>query len=264
MAYRSGSRPQRPRAVVRYRQLPLPLAVLITAALAFGCVIMASQASDVARTVNLDCAERQCVVIRQYGPITTRETIPLDRIKSVGVRSHKHKNTVSYSVVLTTDDDTIKLCRPTAKPAAEALQARVSAMVDAKSTPPTQIAVEEGSPIAALLMLTFSLLLTTIAFVVFRAATLEFDLDRAVVHLTRSRFPLRPVRQTFRAADLERARVNERPGSKGGQVYSVALVLRAGGEVELLPGASGMRKHPDETAARINELLARMHEENPP
>lgn len=219
------------------------------------------QALTYARSVRFECVrggENVCVVVRKYGPIATRQELPAHTIASAVVTSHSGKNGTRYGVALRTmDGDSIALMRPGSHGYAELVRSGVESVLNA-SPGATGVPVEESSPVAAFFMALMGIGLGSITLLFTRSARLEFDLDRARVHYSRQRWPLRTVRRTFDSSDLIRARVAARPGGKGGTIYETALVVRGEPDFVLVSGGGGSEKRNEAAAARINAALEKM------
>lgn len=268
MAYREAATTERPNAVVRYRPMR-PLATFALMAL-FGFVSLLTLfgALTYAREVELECVRggaHTCTVLRHYGPLTTREAIPIQNIHSVSITAHKTKNSTNYAAVLfTKQGETVQLMRATQRPVADARRLAVEKVVFNPEPGTEKLFIQESVPAMGVFFALLGVGLAALSLMFLRSARLEFDFHRGAVRYTRVRWPLRPVRRTLRAAEIKRARVTARPGSKGSTMYGVALVIDGESDLELLNQGGGGEQHNQRAVDEINAHLAKLHEEHPP
>lgn len=261
MAYRDAATPKQPIAIVRYRPLNLFTQIGLVAFILAMSFFTLFQALTFARTSHLECERggaHACVIVREYGPLTTHQTFPLNQINNVVVKSHSGKNRTTYSVALQMTYGAEQILRAGDKSYAELTRKVVADFVEGRAVSPSKIPLDASSPITAGFMSLFSIAIGLASFLVLGSARLEVDLDRSTVKYVRSRFPRRPVTRTLRAEEIHAARVTSRPGSKGGTIYGVSLDLADGEVLELVPGGGGNKKRPEVAAAEFNALLARM------
>jgi hypothetical protein len=254
-----------PKEVVRYRSTGPVATVLLVVLVATFATVLAFQSFLNLRSVRLECtrgaAGDLCDRLVALGPIVTHDRIPIASITSVALESHAQKSGTKYTVVLaTTEGRSVLSWREQPFASAHEKEAAIRAfLIDARA-PSLALTIDEPQPFTSLFMGLFSLGLASIVAVLLVSARLEFDFDRRVIRYTRVRWPLRPIRRTLRGEEIARATVHAKPGSKGGTVYQVALVLADGGDLPLVGGSSGGEKHHERTAQRINALLDRMKE----
>ncbi|MGZ3423763.1 MAG: hypothetical protein ACXVEE_38225 [Polyangiales bacterium] len=265
MAYREATITKRPFAVVDYRPMSLFWAVSLVCFILALSAFMVFQALTLARTSHLDCSREglhACVLVREYGPVATRETYPLDAIQSVAIKGHSGKGGSTYSVDLAMRDGTrTQLSRAGSRHLAEVTLKEISDFLDGRAASPSKIPIDDPSPILALMMGLFSIAIGAFSFLILGSARLEFDFDGDKIHYTRRRFPLRPERRTLRGEDVQCARVTARPGSKGGTIYGIALDLEGGASLALLRGGSSNKARHYDAANEINTLLAKLREQ---
>jgi hypothetical protein len=237
---------------------------LIAFTLAAGLVVL-FQSLTYARSARLECERggaHACVLVREYGPIITRRSFPLDGIRSVEVRAHPGKGSTSYSVDLTLIDGTHEqLSRNGKRARAELDRTVIADFLEGRAVSPATTPLDEPSPLAALAMAAFAIGIGAFSLLFFGSARLEFDLDRGTIRYTRSRFPLRPLRRSLRAEDVVRARLTARPGSKGSTIFGVSLDLRGGEVLSLVPSGGSNESRPTTAVEQINTLLAKTREE---
>lgn len=265
MHYRDADPHSRPNQVVHHRPIALPLVIVISLMLALGVVGAMAAALSLLRTGRLECVRggaHQCVIVRRYGPFTTHDAIPLDRIRGVETRRHQSKGTPAHSVGFRLEADWIQLCQPTSFARAELTRTVIADFVEGHAVSPSTIPLDEPSPSGALFLLV-GLVLAALPFVFLRSARLEFDFGNGRIEYTRFRFPLPAVRQTLHAADVLRARVREGRGRKRTIVYTVVLDLHVKGELPLVDQHDGSRARHEAAATRINALLEAIHERYP-
>jgi len=264
MSYREATPSNRAVEVVQYRPMGGVGGVALVGFIFAACLFMLFQSLTYARSARLEC-EREgahaCVLVREYGPFTTRRTFPLDGIRSVDVRAHSSKSSTTYSVDFTLSDGTREqLSRSGKRPRAELDRAVIADFLEGRAASPSTMPLDEPSPLAALAMAAFALGIGAVSLLLFGSARLDFDLDRGTIRYTRHRLPLRPLRRTLRAEDVVRARLTARPGSKGSTIFGVSLDLRGGEELPLVPGGGGNESRPTTAVEHINAVLARMRE----
>jgi hypothetical protein len=266
MNYRDAAITKRPREVVEYRPIGRLVAVLLLGVALSLSFFMLFNASVVGRSSHLDCDRgglHACVLVREYGPLSTRTVFPLDSIAQVEIRGHSSKSGTKYSVDLALrNGEHFQLSRAGNRNYAELTRTVVADFVEGRAASPTNIPIDEASPFGGLVMALFSIAIGTFSLLLLGYARLEFDLDGDRILYERRRFPLRAVRRTLRAEDVQCARVTQRPGSKGGTLYSVSIALAGGEELPLLgrAGSSDKSRHYD-VANRINTILAKIREE---
>lgn len=261
MAYREAVERSTPRPVVHYRPMhPLVAMGVAVIVMAFSAFTL-FQALTYARAVRFDCVrggENVCVVLRDYGLVTTRQELPAQDIVSVHVTSHSGKNGTNYGVSLRMRaGDTVALMRPGSHGYAERTRSGVEAVLN-PALGSTGVLVQDSSPVAAFFMGLMGVGIGAMTLLFTRSARLEFDLDRARVHYTRQRWPLRPARRTFALAELTRARVVARPGGRGGTIYETALGVRGEADFILVSGGGGSEKRNEAAVAKINAMLEKM------
>lgn len=262
MNYRTAQpRPDRVE-VVHHRPLhPLAVAGICVLFLAVPAFLL-SEALDFWRGVEVECERggaHSCDVRRDYGLFTTHQAVPIPQIQRVAVSTHKGKNSPRYGVVLElVDGGSIKVMRPTSRDDAENARAYVEAIVRSESPGVEKHRTQEPNRLGGGLMALFGLAFSSLLLLMTRTARLEFYLDRGSIGFVRQRWPLPPYRRTFRLTEVLRARVNARPGSKGGTIFEAMLVLAGGEELVLLPNVGGSESRVEASVAEINAQLARM------
>jgi hypothetical protein len=265
MAYRAAVEQKRSIEVVHYRPMnPLSVTLLSLIILAMAAFSL-FQAVTHARSTRFECVRggaNTCVVVRDYGLFTTRQALPIHYIHAVRMTSHSGKSGTKYGVSITMRDGaSVALMRPASQGYAELVRSGAESLALDERPGASSMPVEDASPLMALFMTTVGVLFGAVTLLFTRTARLEFDLDRGVIRYRRQRWPLSPVRRTFEAGEVTRARVIARPGSKGGTLYETALVLRAGPDFELVPNGGGDERRNEAAAARINALLDKMRDE---
>lgn len=261
MNYRSAPARKDRVEVVRHR--PMHPAALFTIAAAFGAMlIMLTVVSlDMLRSVELVCERggtHTCDVRRSYGPITTHEAVPILSIRSVVVTSARNKGHTTYGLDLVAEDRAVTILKRTNLAVAESMRGRVLVMIRPEPPGTDSLAVQEGNPVQAALFLLPGAFIAFVLLSMFRTARLDLHLDRGTLVFTRTRWPLSPVQRTLRLDEVDRARLDARPGSKGSTLYEVRLVLRDGEEIALVPHASGSESRVAQTVTEINQHLHAM------
>ncbi len=258
--YREATRARaRPTVLVRYRPLSLLVVLGLTALVLALSAVSYSQALGAIRSVELECergSEDTCSIVRHYGPITTREGVPIGTVHSVTIASHSNKNSTTYSAVLfTKTSQRIALMRPTSRAEAESTRAAIERLVFDRTPGKRSIPIEGPAPFLALFALLMGTGLLAMPMLFNQSARLELDFERDEVRVTKHHFPLRPERRTIPAGDLRRAAVAVYPGSKG-PTYGVELELARGGNVFLAGhGNGGSEKRARQKVDEINALL---------
>lgn len=259
-SYREFTR-ERPRrtVVVRYRPVNV-LAVLALTATALGLsAISYYQALASMRSVALECdrgGEDACTVVRQYGPITTRERVPIDALHSVSIASHSAKSGTNYSaVLLTKHSKRIALMRPGSRADAESARAAIERVALDRTPGKRSTPIQGPAPLVALFALLMGTGLLAAPMLFNQNARLELDFERGELRYTKYHFPLRPERRTIPVRDLRRAVLATYPGSKGA-TYGVELQLARGANVFLAGhGNGGSEKRARRKVDEINALL---------
>lgn len=261
MNYRSA--PARPDRVEVVRHRPMHPAALTAIALAFGAMLamLVALSLDMLRSVELVCERggtHTCDVRRDYGPITTHEAVPILAIRSVVVTTTRNKGRTTYGLDLVAEDRAVTILKRASLPAAESIRGRVLTMIRPEPPGTESLLVQEGNPVQAGLFLLPGAFMAFVLLSMFRTARLDLHLDRGTIVFTRHRWPLSPVQRTFRLDEVDRARLDARPGSKGSTLYEVRLVLRDGEEIALVPHGSGSESRVTQTVTEINQHLRAM------
>lgn len=263
--YRNGHAPARAKAIVRYR--PVSVLALLGASLVVLAVsgFMFFQAAQSLCAIDLVCPRgaQTCTVVRRYGPIATRQTVEKSRIQSVNIGMHAGKSRTTYGVYLAMrEPPNVGLTRMDSNASAEgsklAIERHIASNVGAESLPTQDRSLLGAIPTAlvGLAPLAFLLVLTG-------GGRLDFDFERGVIEHRRRRWPLPATRRTYRASDVERARVLPSRTAKGSTIYEIVLVVRGAGSVSLAGSAGGSKKANDDAAANINALLRKLRAEPP-
>lgn len=261
MNYRTA--PARPDRIAVVRHRPMHPAALIAIAVAFGTIliVLVTASLDVFRSVELVCERggtHTCDVRRSYGPITTHEAVPIPSIRSVVVTSARDKGHTTYGLDLVAEDRAVTILKRASLPVAESMRGRVLSMIRPEPPGTDALLLQEGSATYAGLILLPGAFVAFVLLSMFRTARLELHLDRGTIVFTRHRWPLSPLQRTLRLDEVDRARLDARPGSKGSTLYEVRLVLRDGEEIALVPHASGSESRVARTVTEINQHLQTM------
>ena len=221
------------------------------------------QAAVFARSTRLECAAgeaRECVMVREYGPYESRRIFLVRNVTSITIVTHSGKST-NYGVSVRLRDGTaFPVMRPAGRVAAQTVHTNVSRAV-ATAASATSVSIEEPSIFSAALFAMMSLAFLFLAAMLNAKARLQLDFTRKTIDYTRMRWPFKSITRRLQAADVERACVATRIGSKGRTVYELALAIRGEGDLILVTGGGASEKRTKAAAAELNALLSKLRDE---
>lgn len=248
-------------AIVQFRPVaPAAAAGAFALHIGVGAVILAI-AIWKGRSATLECAERRCNLVHRYGLFVTSEPLPVAAMHTAEIRERAVKHGKLYGVVLNTAGGAIEIATPRARDAAIATRDEMNAFIRG-STHTLNLTIEEADRLFAVYGAGIALVALALACRFAGSGELRVDLDNnSIVHVRR-RWPLPPVRRTYRVDALERAHVVSAKG-KSGTNYRVMLAVRDEGDV-LFAGSGGDGDRQEMMAKQLNVLLRTLRERRRP
>lgn len=230
--YRAAPRLEERVEVIPYRPLHPVVAFAITALFACLPAAMLWQTERLVASVEIACTRggaHECEVRRSWGPFTRRTTVPIQWVQGVMVNTHRGKNSSSYSVTLLSKERSpIELLRPTTRALAESTRTRTLDAIRNPEPGETTLLTQESAPVGGFFLGLLSLVVGGLALLFTRTARVEVDFNRKVLHFRRQRFPLPPLRRTFRLDEIDTPFLHVTHSAKGGASYEPVLILKNG------------------------------------
>lgn len=252
-----------PNETVVYRPLGRWIPWFVTAMMMlFSFMIMALALTN-GTAVRVTCGHDEkggsCIVATTM-PVLGQSTqiVPLASIRDVRLTSKSSKKGTSWTVVLVTTSGELplSLAGATDRAQRERVAAQLREFLGDPAHPSIDLIYDVGDPRAGYFLFLMFVPLLVIA-IVFRRVDLEFEWGLGRLRIQRRRWPLRRRTDSYALDDVRGARVNARPGSKGGAIYSVVVDLVSGGDVALTTAGSSSEGEHRRTADEVNARLRR-------